>query len=150
MPRQMILDKALADAPYRIVEDPDASPAARTAVPLERWLALHQSGVEMTETGVILYGDSDISLLQDTLDNLPFVAVNFPKFTDGRGYSHARRLRALWGYKGLILAFGDVLRDQVLYMSRCGINGFYMRDDQDLQASLAAFELYTSLYQYNT
>ena len=52
------------------------------------------------------------------------------------------------GYDGTILAFGDVLRDQLLYMSRCGINGFYLRSDQDPQTCLAAFDLYTTHYQY--
>ncbi|MBT9557670.1 MAG: DUF934 domain-containing protein, partial [Myxococcales bacterium] len=50
---------------------------------------------------------------------------------------------------GPIIAFGDVLRDQILYMSRVGINGFYMRDGQKLDESLAAFRLYSAYYQYH-
>ena len=67
---------------------------------------------------------------------------------DGRAYSHARRLRAHWGYQGTLLAFGDVQRDQASNMARCGVNAFYMRPDQDLAATLGAFERFSAFYQY--
>ena len=68
---------------------------------------------------------------------------------DGRCYSHARRIRAFWGFGGVLLAFGDVQRDQIVYMHRCGVNAFYPRADQDIRACMQAFELYSSFYQYN-
>ena len=58
-------------------------------------------------------------------------------------------MRALWGYDGLLLAYGDVQRDQLLNMARCGINGFYMRSEQDLEESLKAFSTYSVTYQYH-
>ena len=150
MSEQMILDGKVAAAAYTLVSDSDDSPKPGDAIAIDRWLALKAADdVDLSRVGVILEGDQDISALQGLLSELAFVALHVPKFTDGRVYSHARRLRALWGYEGVILAFGDVLRDQLLYMSRCGINAFYMREDQDLHASLAAFELYTEHYQYN-
>ena len=84
------------------------------------------------------------NVLKASAHSLSFVAIHFPKFADGRGYSHAKRVRAIWGYEGVIVAFGDVLRDQLFYMHQCGINAFYMREDQNLQASLAAFNLYSN------
>ncbi len=149
MPEFMILDQAVVATRYALDEDLEANPEAGTAIPITRWLDLQANGADVSATGVILYGDSDISALRAHLAAIPFVAVHFPKFTDGRGYSHARRLRALWRYEGTILAFGDVLRDQLHYMDRCGINGFFMRGDQDLRASLGAFELYSAPYQYD-
>ena len=149
MTERMILDQAVVPRTFAIDEAPDAMAAPHTAIRLTRWLALESDGADLNETGVILHGDSELDALKPHLQTVPFVAVHFPKFTDGRGYSHARRLRALWGYEGTILAYGDVLRDQLLYMSRCGINAFHLRADQDPRACLAAFDLYTTHYQYD-
>ena len=75
------------------------------------------------------------------------IAVNFPKFTDGRGYSIARLLRERCGYKGELRAIGDVLRDHLLFMALCGFDAYALRDDQDPQEALAAFEDFTEAYQ---
>ena len=143
----MILDQLVTHGEHHIIED-DAPITSHGAITLERWLELSACQALPADVGVVIYADTDLTPLEPHLDALPFAAVHFERFVDGRGYSHARRLRKLWGYRGPIIAFGDVLRDQILYMSRCGINGFYMREDQDLTASLAAFSLYTEHYQY--
>jgi uncharacterized protein (DUF934 family) len=144
----MILDKKVVPVAFKVTADEDAQPAPGHAIPLARWLALSDAGQDMSETGVILSGDTDPMPLKGHLPTLAFVAIQFPKFADGRGYSHARRLRALWKFQGPIVAFGDVLRDQLHYMARSGINGFLLRPDQDPEACLAAFSLYSSPYQY--
>ena len=143
MSRQMILDQTIVPASF------DLDPETGSALPLDRWLETRAENKAAIEAGVLLEGDERIDALEPFVEELAFVALHLPKFTDGRIYSHARRLRELWKYKGVILVHGDVLRDQLLYMSRSGINGFYMREDQDLQASIAAFGLYTEHYQYN-
>ena len=148
MAESMILNRAVVPVAFTVDDRDDAQAAAGRAIPLARWLTLHEEGADLAETGVILRGDSDPAPLAVHLDALAFVAVAFPKFADGRGYSHARRLRALWSYDGPIVAFGDVLRDQLHYMERSGINGFLLRSDQDPRACLAAFSLYSSPYQY--
>jgi uncharacterized protein (DUF934 family) len=145
----MILNREIVPTAFTIDKAVDAEAAAGHAIPLARWLSLRGDGVDLSTTGVILCGDSDPSPLKAHLATLAFVAVEFPKFADGRGYSHARRLRELWSYKGPIVAFGDVLRDQLHYMDRSGINGFMLRADQDIEACVAAFSLYSSPYQYN-
>jgi uncharacterized protein (DUF934 family) len=143
MPSHMILDKAVVPARFNLDK------GAGEALPLTEWLERNDKEGNTEKVGVIIEGDERIESLQPHLEHVPFVALHLPKWTDGRIYSHARRIRTLWAYEGVILVFGDVLRDQLLYMSRSGVNGFYMRDDQDLQASLAAFSLYTEHYQYN-
>ena len=144
----MILDERVAPASYTIDDAPDAAARAGQAIPLERWLELERAGENLSQTGLILTGASDLSPLEPLLESIPFIALSFPKFGDGRAYSHARRLRALWGYPGPLIAYGDVLRDQLHYMARCGINGFLLREDQDPHACLAAFNLFTKPYQY--
>ncbi len=151
MPREMIKDRQVTAAPWELVTTlPEgARPTAGQIVPLADWLRLDAAGADLDGVGVIVAGDEDLAPVRALLARLPVVALPFPRFADGRCYSHARRLRAHWGFEGDILAFGDVLRDQLLYMSRSGFNAFYLREDQDLRASLAAFSLYTEFYQYH-
>jgi uncharacterized protein (DUF934 family) len=68
-------------------------------------------------------------------------------FRDGRPFSSARELRQNLGYNGEIRAVGDVLRDQIFYMSRCGFDAFVPRADQDLQECLRAFDDFHDAYQ---
>ena len=151
MPKRMILNGEVVDAGYLIRPEAEATDTlqAQDAIPFAQWLTRKEAGEDLESIGAILEGDLNIRALRDEILSLPFVVLNLPKFTDGRVYSHARRIRSIWGYEGVILIVGDVLRDQLLYMSRCGVNAFYMRDDQDLVASLAAFELYSAHYQYH-
>jgi len=128
----------------------DGSEGAKAGmvVPLAKWLELKAAGVDVSEIGASLENDQSPALLKPHLDELSVVALRFPSWRDGRAYSQARKLRYLWGFRGVILAHGDVLRDQVLWMSRVGFDALHMRDDQDPVASLRAFSLYTSFYQY--
>jgi uncharacterized protein (DUF934 family) len=84
------------------------------------------------------------------LVNFELVAVHFPKFTDGRGYSTARLLHERLGWQGELRAMGDVLRDQLFLMARCGFDSFALRDDQDPQAALSAFRDFSVRYQSAT
>lgn len=148
--REMIFDGQVVPARFTVHEEfsPDFMPAPDTAIPMVAWLRLREAGVPLEGVGVVVRGDEDITPLQARLHELPVVALILPRFADGRIYSHAVRLRRLWGYTGTILVTGDVLRDQLLYLARSGVNAFVMREDQDLHASLAAFSLYTEHYQY--
>jgi uncharacterized protein (DUF934 family) len=87
------------------------------------------------------------AILADDLQDLALVALNFPVFSDGRPYSSARELRVNMGYSGEIRAIGDVLRDQLFYMARCGFDAFQMREDQDLEKALDAFDDFKEGYQ---
>ena len=117
-------------------------------VAFAKWLELKASGAELAEVGVALANDENPAVLKPYLAELPVVALAFPSWRDGRAYSQARKLRYLWGFRGSILAHGDVLRDQILWMSRVGFDALHLREDQDPVASLRAFSLYTTFYQY--
>lgn len=75
------------------------------------------------------------------------VEVNFPKFTDGRGYSIARLLRERYGYRGELRAVGDVQRDQLYYLWRVGFDAFLLREGEDPAAALAALGDFSEAYQ---
>jgi uncharacterized protein (DUF934 family) len=75
------------------------------------------------------------------------VEVNFPKFSDGRGYSIARLLRERHGYTGELRAVGDVQRDQLFYLSRVGFDAFLLREGEDAEGALAALADFSEAYQ---
>ncbi|MGA8055665.1 MAG: DUF934 domain-containing protein [Burkholderiales bacterium] len=97
--------------------------------------------------GVLLEPADEPGAIAADLERLALVAVNFPQFTDGRGYSTARLLRERYGYKGELRAVGDVLRDQLFYLARVGFDAFALRADQDAEAALSAFGDFSEAYQ---
>ena len=80
-------------------------------------------------------------------DRLALIAVDFPKFSDGRGYSIARLLRERYGFEGELRAIGDVLRDQLYYLRQCGFNAFAVRADRDVEAALRGLADFSDGYQ---
>ena len=121
-------------------------------LPLDCWLEA-QDLIKQREglTGVWLQSHERAeSLIAETgldINDIPLIAVDFPAFSDGRGYTTARTLREVLRYNGQMRAVGDVLRDQLFYMRRCGFNAYAMRNDQDLETSLAAFNDFHEAYQ---
>ena len=89
----------------------------------------------------------DPARVADRLGAAARVEVNFPSFTDGRGYSIARLLRERYGYQGELRAVGDVQRDQLFYLSRCGFDAFLLREGQDAGEALSALRDFSEAYQ---
>ncbi len=155
--------KIVADSWQRLERGADGSlPTVPVAgdilVPLALWQAaagaLRARGAG--RLGVWLEGDEDPAQIADSLDAFSLIAVNFLQFTDGRGYSTARLLRERYGWTGELRAIGDVQRDQLFYLSRCGFDAFLLADGQDVpqedllrsaQAALSAFDDFTEAYQ---
>ncbi|MFP4137689.1 MAG: DUF934 domain-containing protein [Halomonas sp.] len=95
-----------------------------------------------------LASDTDLTAeLAAELASASLVAIDFPKFTDGRGYSLARLLRDRYGYAAEIRAIGDVLVDQLFYMTRCGFDALALREDQHLDDALRALGAFSVSYQ---
>jgi uncharacterized protein (DUF934 family) len=97
--------------------------------------------------GVLLRGDDDPKLLVPDLARLAVIAIDFPRFSDGRGYSIARLLRSRYGFRGEMRAVGDVLRDQLFYLKRVGFDAFELRGDQDAAAAVSALQDFSDGYQ---
>jgi len=99
-------------------------------VSVERWQAERGSLAARTgRLGIRLRPDQPPRLIAEDLERFGLVALEFPAFKDGRAYSHARVLRQRYGFTGEIRATGDVLRDQLLFMARCGVDAFEVADD---------------------
>ena len=96
---------------------------------------------------VCLNGDDRVDELAADLGQFSLVALDFPAFKDGRCYSHARLMRDRYGFKGDLRAVGDVLRDQLFYLKRCGFSSFFIRHDKDINDALKAFNDFSVRYQ---
>lgn len=124
----LIKDGAVVDDPWVAVADEADLPEARPAiVTLERWRAERDALIgRNAPLGVRLASDRSPAEIADDLDRLALVALEFPVFTDGRAFTSARLLRQRYGYSGEVRAVGNVLRDQILFMIRCGFDAFEM------------------------
>jgi len=125
-----VLDAAEAAAPL---------PAGPIALPLAAWRARRtELAVRREPVAVWLEGDDDPLALADDLDALAMIAVRFPKFADGRGYSIGVLARTRLGFEGELRAFGDIGRDHLQNLRRCGFDAFRLGEGRDPEAALAS------------
>jgi len=89
----------------------------------------------------------DLCALAQKIKTAARIDVNFPKFSDGRGFSIARLLRERYGYQGELRAVGQVARDHLYYMEQCGFDAFLLREGEDAADALAAFDDFSERYQ---
>jgi len=122
-------------------------PAGKIIVPLKVWQAQRAALQTRTDLGVWLNSDERPEVLQGEVEKFAVIAVNFPRFADGRGYSIAYNLRARLGYRGELRAIGDVLRDQLFYMQRVGFDAFAVRADKNIHDALKGLSDFSELYQ---
>ncbi len=117
-------------------------------VPLDLWVSERDTLLfRLGRIGVWLHADAEPAALARDLAHFSVIAIRFARFTDGRGYSLARLLRERYGYRGELRAIGDVLRDQLYYLSRCGFDAFALRADQNAEQALSALDDFSEAYQ---
>jgi uncharacterized protein (DUF934 family) len=125
-------------------------PAGKFIVPQSLWLVQREllaARADAGEIGVWIASDERPEAIKDDLSRFPVVAVDFPKFTDGRGYSIAYNLRTRLGWTGELRAIGDVLRDQLFSMQRVGFNAYSVRSDRDVHDALKGLSDFSETYQ---
>jgi uncharacterized protein (DUF934 family) len=122
-------------------------PPGKVIVPLPVWQAQREQLLQRADVGIWFAPDEQAHAVKDDLDRFGVVAVNFPKFTDGRGYSIAYNLRRRLGYRGELRAIGDVLRDQLFQMQRCGFDAYATRPDRDIHEALKGLTVFSQTYQ---
>jgi len=149
---QLIKDAQLsADQWLRIPADIEPSaplPQGRILVPLACWQARAEELRARSEGfGIWIDGSTEPQDIADALEVAELIAIHFPVFSDGRGYSLARILREQMGYKGELRAIGDVLRDQLFLMRRCGFDSFEIRADRDAADALSSLDDFSFVYQ---
>jgi uncharacterized protein (DUF934 family) len=156
--REIIKDKAVVSDDWSVFKlpegiTPDAAevPAGKTIVPLQVWLLQRPSLLarlqQQHDLAVWFESDEEAQALTDDVGLFDLLAVNFPKFSDGRGYSIGYTLRARFDFKGELRAIGDVLRDQLFYMQRVGFNAFATREDRSVHDALKGLSDFSESYQ---
>lgn len=141
-----------------VAEDGTAAPlppdSAGWLVTLQTWQAhRHQLRTRQHAVAVYLPSDADPEALLEpgahTIDpaGIAHIAIDFPVYTDGRGYSLAQLLRTQYGWHGELRAVGDVMIDTVHYLARCGFDSFAVKPGHDPEAALAALKSFTVHYQ---
>ncbi|MFT4520224.1 MAG: hypothetical protein ACI9JM_002624 [Halioglobus sp.] len=109
---------------------------------LAQWLQLSDKG----GSAVLLEADEPPAPLFESLEEIAVIAINFPVFTDGRGFSYGRELRER-GYQGELRASGHFIRDQMTYLERVGFNAFALEDESQLEGALSSLGSFTEFYQ---
>ncbi len=121
--------------------------AGKVIVPLQVWQAQRAALKDRKEIGVWLASDERPEELKGDIEKFSVIAVDFPKFSDGRGYSIAFNLRARLGYSGELRAIGDVLRDQLFYLQRVGFDAFAPRPDRKIEDVIKGLSDFSEVYQ---
>ena len=131
----------------------EVPPAGRVVLPLSVWLARKAefaARLAAGEVGVWLEPHELVETLaeaQPDLNVFPLIAVFIERFADGRAYSTAALLRSRFGFKHELRALGDVLRDQLFFLKRCGFDAFQIRADRSAEDALASLSDFSEPYQ---
>ncbi len=141
--------KPVTDDPYTDASSLDTVPAAGAViVSLEQWQREREALLaRRVPLGIRLRSEQSPLAIAADLAHLAVIALEFPKFRDGRAYSHARVLRERLGYRGEIRAVGEVLQEQLHYMARCGFDAFEIRDEDPVRAWQTAASDHSVWYQ---
>lgn len=148
---------------FKVTGEPAATPAqisgtaipasGKIIVPLTVWLARKNALAARAAQGEVGVWLESFELLEDLLgsvsdiNSLPLIAIHFPRFVDGRGFSLATQLRTRHQYRNELRAIGDVLRDQLYFMHRCGFDAFSIRADRSAEDALASLRDFSDPYQ---
>ena len=127
--------------------------SGKIIVPLSVWIARKAEladRIAKGEVGVWLATHEVLETLVEAvpdLNALPLIAVHVERFADGRIFSIGNLLRTRHGYKNELRAFGDVLRDQLFFLKRCGYDSYLVRADRSAEDALAGLKDFTEPYQ---
>lgn len=148
---QIIRHRALIRDNWQLLEQEPAGAlpfSGDVIVPLDLWTRERDAlSFRLGRIGVWLDAYAEPAAIAPDLPRLGAVAIRFAGPGDGRGYSLARLLRERYGYRGELRAIGEVLRDQLHALSRCGFDTFALRADQDPELALRALDDFSEAYQ---
>ena len=121
-------DGFVSDDWRNLAQAEDLPPDGNVILTLTQWQARGGDARNGMPLGLLIEPGQDIRAIAQDLARFALVAVAFPKFTDGRGYSLARQLRGHFGFAGELRATGEVLFDQLQLLARCGFDSFDIKD----------------------
>lgn len=145
----LIKDRELAEDGWRYIEDDTPLPSdGGVIMSRQRWHADKAAFAgRNVPLGVLLESGDTAESISEDADRLALIAVPFAQFKDGRGYSTARLLRERYGFTGELRAVGNVLRDQLAMLERCGFDSFEYEGRTEAANALRAFSEIDVVYQ---
>ena len=148
MPQILKDTQVVSDNWMLLDENAESLPTGDLLLSFEQWqnFADHLSN-HSGSIGVWLDGHAEIEQIIEPLLNLPLIAINFPKFADGRGFSAARLIRERYNYTGELRAIGGFIRDQLYLLKRCGFNAFQFSDENELSDAAQSLKDFSENYQ---
>lgn len=147
----ILRDGELVQDDWTVLEDGNTeleTAGGRVIVTLTRWRAERETlPARHAAVGVLLPNTTDVEAVYPEIADRPLIALQFPTFSDGRALSQAVVLRKRLAYRRELRAVGDVIRDLVFWLGRCGFDSIVPRKDQKPEACLAALQELTVAYQ---
>jgi uncharacterized protein (DUF934 family) len=134
LPKDAVLDTAqLADGNW--------------LVPIKLYNANSAALAQQTNLGVWLDSDDEAAEVAEISGRLPVIGVNFPVFTDGRGFSIGRTIRERYKFPGELRAIGNFMQDQLCYLKRCGFDAFVVSDEANVASMAQSLRDFSDFYQ---
>ena len=148
MPQILKNTEVVSDNWILLDETAESLPTGNVLLSYEQWQNLtDQLSNHSGSLGVWLEGHAEIEQIIEPLLDLPLIAINFPKFADGRGFSSARLIRERYNYSGELRAIGGFIRDQLYLLKRCGFNAFQFSDENELSDAAESLKDFSENYQ---
>jgi len=155
MAKKLLSNGAVVYDTWQIIDDTvsiektSELPVGKVIVSIAHWNRFKETLLKRgpEKLGLILQPNESPAMIANELEFISVMALNFPVFTDGRGYSHARELREHFNFSGEIRAVGDVLIDQLYAMRRCGFDAFIMRKSDDVDLAHSYLSTFSFPYQ---
>ena len=149
MPHRIIRDQRVVEDHWQhLADDAPLPTSGDITVSLARWDTERETlRAYYGEVGVRIPNTVSLEELTLNIADISLICLDFPAFGDGRAFTQARLLRERLGYKGELRAVGDVARDQIWYMQRCGFDSYEPRPDRDIGEALKALTEITQTYQ---
>lgn len=148
---RLVRDRAVVDDAFVEIagEDEPIPEGADVIVPWARWRREREALVARGsgKIGVRVPSDARAEEIAEDAARFAVIAIELPKFTDGRAYTIARLLRERHGYRGELRAVGNVLRDQLQYLARCGFDAFAIDPSKDPARAIAGLDDFSVRYQ---
>lgn len=123
------------------------TPATHSLLTLAQWHGVRRQWPADLPVGVVFPNDADVESLAEDLPRLSLVALQFPKWNDGRAYSQARLLKARLRFGGEVRAVGEVLVDMMSLLQRTGFDSVVLRADQSIDTAERALRFFPGYYQ---
>ncbi|MGD9660591.1 MAG: DUF934 domain-containing protein [Porticoccaceae bacterium] len=147
--QKLIKGNSVVEDSWKVLsaEQADNLPVGNLLLPLANWLDLDDTSRHSGNIAPWIESGEEFEHALDKLLKAPLIAVHFPTFMDGRGFSTAEILRSRHHYQGELRAIGNLIQDQLFFLKRCGFDSVQLREGTDLEAALSALADFSVTYQ---